>query len=89
MARRLARFVVLLAVIVVGLLLCLDVAYFVRGSLEWYPTDEQTETVRVVTAVLAAVLIASELVLWLVLRYLRSGTTRRDRMADDASPPAP
>ena len=77
MTRRLLRAVVLLAMVVVGLLLCLDVAYFVRGSLETFPTDEQTDKVRVVTAVLAAVLLASELGLWSVLRHLKRGATPR------------
>ena len=75
--RRLLRSVVLLAMVVVGLLLCLDVAYFAHGSLEWFPTDEQEDKVRRVTAALGAVLLASELVLWSILRHLRRGATPR------------
>ena len=78
--RRLLRAVVLVAMVVAGLLLCLDVAYFLRGSLETFPMDEQEEKIRVVTAALGAVLLASELGLWFVLRYLqRSANSRRSR----------
>ena len=71
------RAVVLVAMVVAGLLLCLDVAYFARGSLEWFPTAEQEDKVRRVTAAIAALLLASELVLWLVLRQLNRGATPR------------
>ena len=75
--RRLLRSVVLLAMVVVAILLGLDVAYFARGSLEWFPTAEQEDTVRRVNAAIAALLLASELVLWLVLRQLNRGATPR------------
>lgn len=88
MTRRLLRSVVLLAMVVVGLLLCLDVAYYFHGSLEAFPTDEQVDKVRRVTAVLAAVFLASELGLWSVLRHLKRGATSRHRMADGSVPPA-
>jgi hypothetical protein len=68
--QRLARYGVVLAMLVVGLLLCLDVAYFFHGSLEEFPTEEQMDKIRRVTAVLAGVLIAAELALWWVLRSL-------------------
>ena len=68
--RRLPRLVVVIAMVVVGLLLALDVAYFARGSLESFPTDEQQDKVRTVTTALAAVLVAAELMLWWLLRRL-------------------
>jgi hypothetical protein len=63
--------------VVVGLLLCLDVAYFARGSLEAFPTDEQEDKVRRVTAALAALLLAAELGLWFVRRHLKRGAIAR------------
>lgn len=71
MIRRFARYGVVLAMIAVGLLLCLDVAYFLRGSLEEFPTDEQQDKVRRVTAAIAAVLVLAEVALWSLLRHLR------------------
>ena len=72
-AVRLAALLVGLAMVVVGLLLLLDVAYFVRGSLEWFPTDEQQDKIRRVTGAIAALLAGIEIGLWWLLRYLRRG----------------
>lgn len=88
MSRRLARSVVLLAMILVGVLLCLDVVYFAHGSLEEFPTGEQTGKARVVTAVLAAVLVAAEFGLLLLFRRLKSLSTHRERVAGGTVPPA-
>ena len=88
MGRQLARFALVVAMIVVGLMLCLDVVYFVRGSLEEFPTDEQQEKVRVVTAMLAVLLVAAEAVLWSALWGLKRDATSRERTTDDASSPA-
>jgi hypothetical protein len=67
-----ARYAVVLMMIVVGLVLALDVAYFVHGSLEEFPTAEDHEKVRVATGFIAAVLIAAKAMLWFVLRRLRT-----------------
>ena len=68
--RRLARYGLLLAMLMVAILLGLDLLYLVRGSLEQFPTEEQEYKVRVVTAVLGALLFAAEVGLWAVLRYV-------------------
>ena len=73
-ARRFARIIVVLAMVVVGFLLCIDLLYFARGSLEEFPTDEDTGKMRLVTAVVAVVLLLAEVWLWLILRYLGRGT---------------
>ena len=70
-AMRPGRLLVGLAMVVVGLLLLLDVAYFVRGSLEWFPTHEQQDKIRRVTGVIAVLLAGIEIGLWWLLRYLR------------------
>ena len=88
MARRLARYGVSLAMILVGLLLCLDVAYFVRGSLEEFPTEEDEDMVRHVTAVLAALLVVTEAGLWWVLRALRPAVNGDERVTGGSLPPA-
>ena len=72
MGRRLARFAVVLAMVLVGLVLCIDVLYFARGSLEEFPTPEKTAGVRTVTAVIAALLVLAEVALWSLLRHLRA-----------------
>ena len=88
MARRLAKTVVLLTMAAVALLLCLDVAYFFRGSLEEFPTDEQEDKVRRVSAALAAVLVVTELVLAALLRHLGRRAVAGERGTDRPSPPA-
>lgn len=60
-----------LAMIAVALVLAADVAYFVHGSLELFPTDERQATVRQVTGAVAVLLIAVEYGLWSLLRRLR------------------
>ena len=69
-ARRLVRYVVVVAMLVVGLLLCLDLAYLVRGSLEEFPTDEDHGKVRLVTTAIAGALLVAELGLGFLLRSL-------------------
>jgi hypothetical protein len=56
---------------IVGLFLFLAIAYFLRGSLEEFPTEEQEAKIRTVTGVIAAVLILIEIGLWSLLRGLR------------------
>ena len=70
MARRVAKLAVLLAMTVAAALLFLDILYFARGSLEQFPTEEQDDKIRVVTAVIAVALIVVELGLWHLLRSL-------------------
>ena len=74
MIRRLATCAIVLAMIVVGLGLCLDLMYLVRGSLEEFPTEEQEDKVRRVTAVGAALLLVMEIVLWSFLRQVQRST---------------
>ena len=77
--RRLARYGLLLAMLAVAILLGLDLLYLVRGSLEQFPTDEQGDEVRVVTAVLGVFLLLAEVGLWAMLRYI-SRDDRRSTM---------
>jgi hypothetical protein len=65
-----ARYAVVLAMIVIGLVLALDIAYYVRGSLEEFPEREDHEKVRAVAGFIAGGLIAAEAILWFVLRRL-------------------
>ena len=76
MIRRIASHAILLAMIVVEMLLGLDLMWLVRGSLEWFPTEEQESTVRHVSALIAALLLVVELVLWSLL-------SRVQRSADE------
>ena len=71
MARRLMTLGVWLALIVVALALVADVAYFVHGSLEMYPTEERQSAVRFTTGSVAALLTLIGLGLLLLLRVLR------------------
>ena len=63
----------------VAFLLCIDLLYFAHGSLEEFPTDEDTSAVRVVTAAVAVALLLVEVCLWLVLRYLGRQPGVRER----------
>jgi hypothetical protein len=69
------RYAIVLAMIVIGLVLALDIAYYLHGSLEEFPGPEDHEKIRTVTGFIAVVLIAAEAILWSVLR--RSGRARR------------
>jgi hypothetical protein len=80
-ARRLAVIALSVAMIGTGIVLCLTVLYFLRGSLEMFPTDEDHAKVRLVMGVIAAILIAVELALWFLLRRLM-------RSADVSAPEA-
>jgi hypothetical protein len=71
-----------LALIAVGLVLVLDVLYFVRGSLELYPTAEQQDKVRSVTGVMGTLLALVALGLGLLLRHMG----RRSRPTDPGRP---
>ena len=74
LARRLLKYSVVVAMMIVGLLLFLDLAYLARGSLEEFPTEEDHGKVRTVTSVVAGALLTVELGLWFMLRRF----TRRD-----------
>ena len=70
MIRRLMRFAVVIAMMVVGALLAVTIAYLVRGSLEAFPTAEQQDKVRRVMALLSAGLLLLECGLLLALRRI-------------------
>ena len=55
---------------IIGILLLLAIAYFVRGSLEEFPTDEQIDKVRRVSAFGATILLVIEVGLLSLLRRL-------------------
>ena len=65
------RLAIRLTMVAVGVLLVLDLLYFVNGSLEMFPTDEQQDKIRTLTGVVAVLLLAAEAALWALLR--RSG----------------
>lgn len=70
MTRTLLANAVLLVIVLVAVLLVLDVAYLMSGSLEQHPTGEQEDKVRVVTAAVAVLLLALEIGLLLAYRRL-------------------
>ncbi|HYJ80296.1 MAG TPA: hypothetical protein VEW03_11865 [Longimicrobiaceae bacterium] len=70
------RVITILAMVAVGVVLALDLAYLARGSLELYPTEEDQEKVRLVTGVLAVLLIGVEVALVALYRRLRRATRR-------------
>ena len=76
MARRIAGYAILLGMFAVGLLLCIDVAYMLNGSLEEFPTAEQEDKVRRVTVAIALLLLLTEGVLWVLYRRLRRTAAR-------------
>lgn len=73
-----ARKLVWLAMIVVGLALVLDVWYFIGGSMEMNPTEEQQDKERLATGVIAILLASLEAGLWLLLWRLGSKPARND-----------
>jgi len=79
---RLLRGILLLAMAVVAILLCLDVAYLVSGSLEQVPTPEQEDKARTVASVVAVMLIAVEAGLWFVYRSLTRNAGASGHTAD-------
>ena len=73
-SRQLARSAIWMAMTIVGLLLAFAIAYFLRGSLEEFPTAEDEAKVRTVTGVLAAILAIVEIGLWSLLRAYATRT---------------
>ena len=61
----------MLAMLLIGIVLCVDVAYFIRGSLEEFPSAEDDEKIRIVTAIVAVPLLAGEILLWRLLRLMK------------------
>jgi uncharacterized membrane protein required for colicin V production len=53
-----------------GLILAVFVAYFIHGSLELYPTEEQQEKIRVVSAFFIGIIIVAEMLLFLAVRVI-------------------
>jgi hypothetical protein len=68
---KMARYAAVLAMIVTGVVLALDIAYYVHGSLEEFPGPEDHAKVRTVAGFVAMALIAAEAILWFVLRRCR------------------
>ena len=75
--RDVARYAIRLAIVLVGVVLAVDVVYFLVGSQEMFPTAEQQAKVRTVTGAIAVLLVAIEVVLWLLLRRI-GAPPRRD-----------
>ena len=84
MTRNLTRFALWIALTLVGSTLLVVLAYFVTGSLEQFPTDEQQNTVRVVTGVLATILVAIEIGPWALLRHTKSSGPPGERAPSDS-----
>jgi predicted tellurium resistance membrane protein TerC len=78
---KMIRYAAWLALIVVGVVLALDLAYFVHGSLEWYPTEDDHEKVRLVTGMIAVVLTAVVVGLAFLLQHLGRGRAAPARSA--------
>jgi hypothetical protein len=72
-----ARKLVWLAMVVAGVALVLDVWYFIGGSMELYPTEEQQDKIRLATGVIAVFLASLEAGLWLLLRRMGSKPASR------------
>ena len=85
MTRNFTRFALWIALTIVGSTLLVVLAYFVTGSLEQFPTDEQQNNVRVVTGVLATILVAIEIGLWTLLRHTKSSGPPGERAPRESS----
>lgn len=83
---RLARYALWLAAAAVGILFLLTVLYFARGSLEEFPTAEDTSKVRTVAGVGSVVLLGVELALVVLLRRVTAAA--RQRAGTGSGPPA-
>jgi uncharacterized membrane protein len=69
--------------IVVGVALLAAVLYFVHGSFEMYPTDEQHGKVRLVMSLVIGCLVVAEVLLWGLLRYIRGREQPNSAMDSD------
>ncbi|HEX2076902.1 MAG TPA: hypothetical protein VHG08_04310 [Longimicrobium sp.] len=76
MTTRIATAAIRTAMAVAGVLLVFDVLYYLHGSLEMVPSEEDHRKIRLVTGFVGFVLALTEILLWLLLRRLR-----RTRMA--------
>lgn len=87
MTRTLLANAVLLVIVLVAVLLVLDVAYLMSGSLEQHPTGEQEDKVRVVTAAIAVLLLALEIGLLLAYRRLARTAKTPAHPPEGVTPP--
>ncbi len=69
--------------VALGIVLVLVLTWFFQGSLEWFPTEEQEDTVRTVAGELAVVLVCVEVGLGSLLWYLGRGSGGQLRSAED------
>jgi len=86
MLLRLAQLALWVALAAIGVLFVLALLYFARGSLEEFPTAEDTDKVRLVTGVGAVLLLGIELALVALLHRVTHAGCRRP--VDSAVPPA-
>ena len=86
MLLRLARIVLWIALAVVAVLFVLAVLYLALGSLEEFPTAEDTSKVRTVAGVGAVLLLGIELTLVVLLKHVTH--LARARAVDSTVPPA-
>lgn len=56
MLRKAQTVILVLAAVFVGALLVLDIAYFLHGSLEAFPTDEKQSKVKIFTTMIGIIL---------------------------------
>lgn len=67
-----SMYVVLLAIIIIAALMIIDVTYFLSGSFELYPTEEQERNVKLVTGMIFFVLFIIEAILVVLNRSVNT-----------------
>lgn len=90
--RRAATYVVIVAMFAIGVAFLLAVLYMISGSLEFYPTEEQEEKVRLVTTISMVSLAFTEVLLWRLFKLLKNKdnkTSRSRPMRRDKAPFTP
>jgi hypothetical protein len=71
MSRKFMQFGLCFLMLMVAVPLVIDLIYLVRGSLELYPSPEKDSKIRMVTGIIAALLIGIEVILWRLLRHVQ------------------
>ena len=66
------KWTLLITIIIIGLLIIVDVSYFLSGSFDLYPTEEQENKVKLVAAVIFLILLIIEAIL---VKFYRKANT--------------
>ena len=82
---RLTKYLLSVAMVLVGLVLLAAISYLVHGSLEMHPTEEQQGKVRLIMLLTFVCCAEVEAVLWLLIRNMNGREQPNNAIDSDAA----